>query len=129
MTMRYWFRDLFARPIRKAPRRPRLALEALEERAVPALLSHTPVYPAGISLAVHGSRVYVVGSSPGTNVYSNSTNGLGSYTSTALPRTENYANLQVDPENGDVYSLGDTSLEVLDFKSTDNGNSFTQQAL
>src|SRR5262245_4405369 len=40
MSMRSWIRDLFARPstrtIRKAPRRARLRLEALEERAVPA---------------------------------------------------------------------------------------------
>jgi hypothetical protein len=40
MSMRSWIRGLFARPatrpIRKVPRRARLGLEALEERAVPA---------------------------------------------------------------------------------------------
>src|SRR5262245_62263012 len=40
MTMRSWLRHMFARPvtrpIRKAPRRSRPAVEALEDRCVPA---------------------------------------------------------------------------------------------
>src|SRR5580692_6882347 len=42
MTMRSWIRDLFARPvtrpIRKAPHRARLALEALEDRWCPSTI-------------------------------------------------------------------------------------------
>src|SRR5215472_693350 len=41
MSMRSWIRDLFARPstrpIRKAPRRARLSIEALEDRTVPSV--------------------------------------------------------------------------------------------
>src|SRR5437016_6069172 len=45
MSMHSWIRNLFTRPvtrtIRKAPRRIRPALEALEDRTAPALVSYT----------------------------------------------------------------------------------------
>ena len=80
-------------------------------------------YAGGISLAVQGSYVSVESASPGGDVYTNSNNGIGPYNPASVPQ-QSYMKLQADPTNGNVYTIGDTSGQLQEFKSTDNGATF-----
>ncbi len=92
--------------------------------SAPQTVTTDALHFRGISVAAFGTQVYVQGSGGDNSlIYSNSANGIGSYTSAPVDALA-YRSLEVDPFYGDVYSVGDYS-DVLFAVSTDSGATFS----
>lgn len=93
----------------------------------PQTVTTSAVNFRGINLAALGLDVYVQGSGGDNSlVFHNGSNGIGSYTSTAVDSLA-YRKLEVDPVTSDVYSVGDYS-DILIAKSTNSGATFSADA-
>ncbi|ARV09601.1 hypothetical protein BTO05_08095 [Winogradskyella sp. PC-19] len=90
--------------------------------SVPTQVNSDSNFAASIHMTTYGDNVYIVNQS-GQNIYVNSNNGVGSFTSIDLP-VYVYADILTD-QNGVVYAPRDNpALEL--YNSVDDGQSFNQ---